>query len=192
MEGTRALRWARVDWGPFWERECCGFLGREKSWSETTILRAETKLDSRPGGPAKPSALRVGPGCGSQRKRARGFSRSGSPGSARMTAAPPWGPSWILLPTSHSRGWRLVHTSERTSGLGPAPRTGRGSSPSPSTSQLNHSRVFSLRLSSLLCKVGGLCVPCLKVFVRIKRVDAFRAAWRTHKTVRSRCLLLVW
>lgn len=50
MEGTRALRWARVDWGPFWERECCGFLGREKSWSETTILRAETKLDSRPGG----------------------------------------------------------------------------------------------------------------------------------------------
>lgn len=53
MEGTRALRWARVDWGPFWERECCGFLGREKSWSETTILRAETKLDSRPGGTSK-------------------------------------------------------------------------------------------------------------------------------------------
>lgn len=34
MEGTRALRWARVDWGPFWERECCGFLGREKSWRD--------------------------------------------------------------------------------------------------------------------------------------------------------------
>lgn len=34
MEGTRALRWARVDWGPFWERECCGFLGRKKSWRD--------------------------------------------------------------------------------------------------------------------------------------------------------------
>lgn len=76
-------------------RECCGFLGREESWRKITILRAETKLDSRLERD-QPSSWQQNPVSSGQNldvalkaKGSRVCLRSGITGSALVTITPP-------------------------------------------------------------------------------------------------------